>query len=103
MPSHSRLGKNSSASPVTVRNVALPKLVRLRMTKAFLVPILHKTLIGEGYWPPKARAWEQRRPADGGVITAGPDPQSRIRADDDYQPGWLLLRSFDHLLGTAGP
>jgi len=71
MPSHSRLGKNSSASPVTVRNVALPKLVRLRMTKAFLVPILHKTLIGEAYWPPKARAWEQRRPADGGVILPG--------------------------------
>jgi hypothetical protein len=63
--------RNSSASPVTIQSVKLPVLVRLRMTRAYLVPIPDRTLIGEGYWPPKQEVWALRRSAVGGVIRPG--------------------------------
>jgi hypothetical protein len=63
--------RNDGSSPVTIHAVTLPKLVRLTLTKAYLVPIRDRTLIGEASWPPTARAWQQRRPAIGGTIKPG--------------------------------
>jgi hypothetical protein len=63
--------RNDGSSSITIRAVTLPKLVRLTMTKAYLVPIRNKTLIGEASWPPKAPAWQQRQPAIGGTIKPG--------------------------------
>jgi hypothetical protein len=64
--------KNHSSSPVTIANVTFPKLVRLTATRAYLTPILNRSLIGEAAWPPtKDRAWALRWPAEGGVIKPG--------------------------------
>lgn len=68
--------ENHSPYTVTVERFTLPTIVRLTSTRAYLVPISHLPrrpyeLIGEAYWPPKARVWAQRRPVVGAVIKPG--------------------------------
>jgi hypothetical protein len=67
--------ENRSPCTVTIESFSLPTLVRLRPTRAYLVPITHTPghyqVIGEASWPPTARVWAQRHPIVGGVMKPG--------------------------------
>jgi hypothetical protein len=60
--------RNSSASPVTIQSANLPGQHGLTVTRAYVVPIQGRTLIGVAYWPPKSPMWALRRLAAGAVI-----------------------------------
>jgi hypothetical protein len=60
---------NKTNSTVTVRSVRLGSPHGLAMTRAWMTPIFHTTLIGAVLsWPPVSRAWAERKRATGAVI-----------------------------------
>jgi hypothetical protein len=62
--------QNSSKNAVKVTGVSLTGDHGLKMGKPWLTPIYGNTLIGTAAWPPTARAWTRRYPANGAVIKA---------------------------------
>ncbi len=94
--------ENKGTSPVTVKSVSLPSLRGLKMTRAWVTPIYHLTLIGApGAYPPTTGhfaaetgpPWAKRKPAAGAVIRPG----------QSLNLVFGLTRTTSHAGYSAGP
>jgi hypothetical protein len=64
--------QNTGTAPVTVNSVTLTDSHGLAQGKPWLLPIIGE-LVGSALWPPQAKAWARRIPADKAVLRHGQD------------------------------